>query len=306
VINQVFKPATFIVIFMLSASTLSWAANPFLSGNKKEVTVKKQSLILKVFQPALNISHQFQKQLKIKLTTFARDMRKEPWGKSFWLFLLFSFLYGIFHAIGPGHGKSIAMSYFLSRPGSIVQGFLMGNILTFVHVASAVVVIIVLYFIFKVTGIAQFDELTNTFKIVSYGLLLAVGVYLAGKAISEVKHWQNLDKQSFQETPDMKSLVLTSLVTGLIPCPGAAIILSFSIIMKVMAQGLLAMVFIALGMGLTTSSLALTTILSRKTLMHFIDKRSRLFIWIYLGMAFSGALAIILISSLLLVESIGY
>lgn len=301
--RQAIKPAMIFAIVILSVNTLLWANNPFLASSKKESTMRKQPVILQIFQPVLNFSHQFQKQLKIKLTAFARDMRKKPLGKSFWLFLLFSFLYGIFHAIGPGHGKSIAMSYFLSRPGKVIHGFIMGNILTFVHVFSAVAVILALYFIFKVTGIAQFDQLSNTFKIISYGLLMIVGCYLAGKALYEAWHWQKIEASGGPNALDMKSLVLTSLVTGLIPCPGAAIILSFSIIMKVMFQGLIAMLFIAIGMGVTTSGIAFITIISRKTILRLFDKKAKKFMWVYTSLALSGALLIVTISLLLFLEA---
>ncbi|MCK5241244.1 nickel ABC transporter permease [bacterium] len=299
-----FKSFVIVIFFALSMNVLSWANNPFLAESKKETAFKKPPTILRVFQPVLNFSHQFQKQLKLKLTAFARDMRGKPWGKSFWLFLLFSFLYGIFHAIGPGHGKSIAMSYFLSRPGKVIHGFLMGNLLTFMHVFSAVAVVMTLYFIFKVTGIARFDQLNNTFKILSYGLLIIVGCYLAGRALYEVKKWRQLEAPVVSNTPDLKSLILTSLVAGLIPCPGAAIILSFSIIMKIMFQGLIAMVFIAVGMGVTTSGIALLSIISRKTILSVFDKQSKMFIWAYASLAVSGAAIIVIISLLLLLETL--
>jgi nickel/cobalt exporter len=76
------------------------------------------------------------------LTRFGKEIRKHPYSTSFWLFLLFSFTYGVVHALGPGHGKSIVVSYFLSRPGKYFHGVLMGNMLTFVHVFSAILIVL--------------------------------------------------------------------------------------------------------------------------------------------------------------------
>ena len=40
--------------------------------------------------------------------------------------MLLAFVYGVLHALGPGHGKVIVVSYFLSRDAQIMRGLLMG------------------------------------------------------------------------------------------------------------------------------------------------------------------------------------
>jgi ABC-type nickel/cobalt efflux system permease component RcnA len=41
-----------------------------------------------------------------------------------------AFLFGIVHALMPGHGKSVLMSYHLGRPGRWTQGVATGSLLT--------------------------------------------------------------------------------------------------------------------------------------------------------------------------------
>src|SRR3546814_20295044 len=43
------------------------------------------------------------------------------WRPAFAIVLL-SFLYGVFHAVGPGHGKAVLGSYFLTRPAPVLPG----------------------------------------------------------------------------------------------------------------------------------------------------------------------------------------
>ena len=40
-----------------------------------------------------------------------------------------AFLFGIVHALMPGHGKSVLMSYHLGRPGRRTQGVATGTLL---------------------------------------------------------------------------------------------------------------------------------------------------------------------------------
>ena len=45
-------------------------------------------------------------------------------------FLAICLLYGLLHALGPGHGKTIVVSYFLSRRGKFSQGIALGSLIT--------------------------------------------------------------------------------------------------------------------------------------------------------------------------------
>ena len=174
----------FLVVIFITTD-IAYSSNPFL--NKKDV-IEKKTIPPKVkgniwLKPFIKTSQKYQRIFKQKLTNFAKEMKTDPFGVSFWLFLWFSFLYGVFHALGPGHGKSIAVSFFLSRPGKIMHGFLMGNILTFSHVFSAVILMLILYFIFKSAGLINFDHYSVYLAWVSGILLMGVSVYLIYKSI---------------------------------------------------------------------------------------------------------------------------
>ncbi len=51
------------------------------------------------------------------------------------------FQHGAVHALGPGHGKSIVVSYFLGRPVPPALAFLTGGLNAFVHTGSAIVLV---------------------------------------------------------------------------------------------------------------------------------------------------------------------
>ncbi|MCD4814053.1 hypothetical protein K8S19_10235 [bacterium] len=291
------------VLLTASLAACAYATNPFTGKGalQKKSMLQTKGKVNPWIQPIVTFSQKHQKTFKQKLISFAKQMKEKPFGKAFWLFLWFAFLYGIFHALGPGHGKSIAISYFLSRPGKIVHGFMMGNLLTFSHVFSAVVLVMIFYFVFKVSGLTAFDQFSGYIKVLSAVLLMGVGVYLIGHSIHEYRHWSFAVEEDGRKVPDIKSLVMTSLVTGLIPCPGAAIILSYAILTGIVVQGLLAMIAVSLGMGLTTSSIALFSIVSRRTFLKIVRKSTGHFKIAYTSFSCVGASAIILIAIFMLV-----
>ena len=103
---------------------------------------------------------------------------------------------------------------------------------------------------------------------------------------------------------DLKSLVAVSLATGLVPCPGAAIIFSFAIMLNILVAGLIAMFCIALGMGVTTSAFDLVAITSRRTVLRFFDHHSRVYLFSHAMISLTGSLVIIIISGLFLISQI--
>jgi len=287
------------LLFTFAITFADAAQNPFISGGDKKPKVRKIVKYPRVIQNALLKIAALQKTLRNKLTRFGRDIRQNPYGKSFWLFMLFSFAYGVIHALGPGHGKSIVCSYFLVRPGRFLHGLLLGNMITFIHVSSAIVIVLIFYFVFRTSGMTAFDNISTHLETVSYAFLALIGASLTGRIIYDIKIGRLSNTEQNKLLVDKKGLIAVSLAAGVIPCPGAAIILLFTISLHILITGLLAMFFIATGMGATTSFFAIVTIAAQKTVFRTTSKAKRVFMVCYATMAFMGSLTITAIGALL-------
>jgi len=292
----------FVVLLCCVSNTLAPAAqNPFVSGKKKtrqsENNARKYPQFL---QPILSKITAWQRTLKRQLTRFGKEIREHPYSHSFWLFLFFSFIYGIIHALGPGHGKSIVVSYFLSRPGKYLHGVLMGNMLTFVHVFSAVLIVLFVRFALNIGGGTSFETASRNLEKTSYGLLIFLGLFLLGKCVYELKRGTLAILNNNTESFEIKPLLFTAFATGLVPCPGAALILIFTITQQILFAGLIAMVCVAVGMGATTTLFALLAIASRHTLFRLTARHPKLFTLSHAFISVSGALGITSIGILLL------
>jgi nickel/cobalt exporter len=109
-------------------------------------------------------------------------------GHAFWLLAGVSFLYGIFHAVGPGHGKSVITSYLLVTRQTARRGIVISFAAGLLQAMTAIVVVLCAAVILKVTAIGM-TQTTDWFLIFSYGLVAAVGAWLLwSKALGRSHH----------------------------------------------------------------------------------------------------------------------
>jgi nickel/cobalt transporter (NicO) family protein len=108
-------------------------------------------------------------------------------GHAFWLLAGVSFLYGIFHAVGPGHGKSVITSYLLVTRQTARRGIVISFAAGLMQAVTAIVVVLGAAVILKATAIGM-TQTTNWFLIFSYGLVAAVGAWLLWSKIAGRGH----------------------------------------------------------------------------------------------------------------------
>jgi len=230
--------------------------------------------------------NQWQDYIKDIMTDFGNEMKKNFWGKSLYLFIFFSFLYGIVHALGPGHGKSIVTSYFIARPGEYYLGILMAFVLSITHALSGAIFVLVMTFIFK--SPVLFASAMPVER-VSYALLIVIGLVLFIHGIIDA-----LKKDKEPSNHDIKQLLIVAITTGMIPCPGAAIILIFSISINFVTIGMMALLAMGIGMGFTTSIFALVAIFSRNSISSMRRFSQRAYHFFHTALSICGAITIIL------------
>jgi len=250
-----------------------------------------------------------QKMLTLKLNGFGMDIRDNPFGPALWMFLGFSFLYGVVHAVGPGHGKTVVCSYFLANPGSLFSGAIMGNVITFVHMGSAAAAVAIAYMVFS-TGMGGFAEASRALQPASYALLALMGLFLMGKALRDIIKGGMITDPSCAactsaptEDQNIKRVLTVSFITGLIPCPGAAVILAFAIGQDILWAGIGAITTMAIGMGLTTTLFAWAAVATRNVTLKFSGSNRKLFNWVYAGLSICGAAVITLFGAALFMSS---
>ena len=109
------------------------------------------------------------------LTGIVKEAKED--GSAVWLLMGLSFLYGIFNAAGPGHGKVVISSYVLANEQSAKRGMIISFLAAFLQGVVAVVLIGAAVFVFNLTSFAV-TEATHWFERASYALIALLGVYL--------------------------------------------------------------------------------------------------------------------------------
>jgi nickel/cobalt transporter (NicO) family protein len=103
---------------------------------------------------------------------------------------LLSFVYGVLHAVGPGHGKTIISSYVVANEETVRRGVIISFIAAGLQALSAVLLVGVLLIALGATGL-QVNAWSNQLETISYAMIALVGLYLLASQVRSVwRRWQ--------------------------------------------------------------------------------------------------------------------
>lgn len=93
-----------------------------------------------------------------------------------------SFLYGVFHAAGPGHGKVVISSYVLANEQQVRRGVALSFASAMVQSLVAISFVLVAALALNMTSMAMGDA-ANWIGIASYGLVALLGLWLIARKL---------------------------------------------------------------------------------------------------------------------------
>lgn len=114
------------------------------------------------------------------LTSSLKQMKAD--GSAGWWLMGLSFLYGVFHAAGPGHGKAVISSYVLANGETLRRGIVISFASALAQAVTAVMVIGLASIVLRMTSIA-ITETTRWLEIGSYAAVAGLGLYLVWRKI---------------------------------------------------------------------------------------------------------------------------
>ncbi|MDB5589287.1 MAG: hypothetical protein JWP26_4257 [Devosia sp.] len=144
-------------------------------------------------EPGLNLPHNgFTVWLQTQQREFYQAMNqalaslKTDW-TAFWLLGGLSFLYGIIHAAGPGHGKVVISSYVLANETQMRRGITLSVISAMIQSAVAVAFVLIAASILGMTSMAM-DVAANWIGIISYSMVALLGLWLVVRKLFNLGH----------------------------------------------------------------------------------------------------------------------
>lgn len=251
---------------------------------------------------------QIQKTLHGMLADHIKAVANNTSGFGYTLIAL-SFGYGVFHAVGPGHGKAVIVTYLGTHKESVSKGIFLSFAAAILQSLIAIALVLVLTTLFKVR-FSQIHNYGNSVALASYALVFLLGFMLVLKAGSGIyktyklsKHIRNShhdhdhgdshdhshDHQNIHHDhdhdhghdhahiPKSNESVWQSLAViitmGIRPCSGAIVVLIYAQLVGVFYYGVFATLLMGLGTGLSVSLIALGALYTRSWLESFISEK---------------------------------
>ena len=252
-----------------------------------------------------------------------------------------SFLYGIVHAVGPGHGKAIISSYVVANEETVRRGIMISFLAAGLQAVSAIVLVGVLLIGMNASGL-QVNTWSNQLESVSYALIALVGLYLLstqsmrlwrrlrdGPAVQSAQsraahshghhghdhhdhhHVQGeacdhiVDARQLAGPFSWRKVMAVVFSVGIRPCTGAILVLVFALTQGLFWAGVAATFAMALGTAITVAVLASLALGSRQLALRLGGANATWANAVWTTCAIGGAMVIFLFGTLLFIASLG-
>ncbi|GGD12847.1 high frequency lysogenization protein HflD [Pyruvatibacter mobilis] len=123
-----------------------------------------------------------QQRLHRALAGAIRTLKAEGSVTAAWALISLSFLYGVFHAAGPGHGKAVLSTYLVTQPTALKKSLALAAASSFMQGVTAIVVVMG---VLTVLGVALRSSgmIVQWLEAASFALVACVGVWLIWRSL---------------------------------------------------------------------------------------------------------------------------
>jgi nickel/cobalt exporter len=256
------KPPALALAFLLfsAACFAQEAPNPFTAHNTKPPTGLFARATGGASAFLFGLMAPIQKTLNENLAEMTRALEGSHSLGGLLIVAALALAYGIFHAAGPGHGKTIVSSFLLANEGKIGQSFIIGYLVAAVHALSALTVVLLLYYIIRGIFATGVEQANRYIQITTFAIITLIGaVMLVRRAMGKGHRHSQLfghrhDSEDHHEEAaalTMRNLLGIAVPAGVIPCPGAVAVILFALSLHMLSVSVLAVSLISVGMGTT-------------------------------------------------------
>lgn len=266
---------------------------------------------------------QVQSELYRELSLGVRALKQDYSLSTAWGLIVISLLYGVFHAVGPGHGKAVITSYLLANERAVRQGIVLSLLSALMQGVTAVVLVMGGAWAFDLAGQRLLDSAWSMEQF-SFGLIAAIGLFMIWMVLTGRGHHHHDHGDHAHDGHDhdhghvalpqtsgdgqgltLRRAVPIILAVGIRPCGGALIVLVFALTNGLVFAGIGATFAMSLGTGLTVSVLAILTLTSKGLVLRFARRDMAWAGRIETGLRLFGGLALLAFGALFLLASIG-
>lgn len=308
----------FLATLLLFSIPIGWAdegASPFGSPSavqlKGTTDIASPGLITQIGRRFVIWQRDVNRAINERLVAIKRGDDRN----AIWAGIAIAFLYGVFHALGPGHGKTVVIGYFLGRSARPWRGVVMAAWIAASHVLGAIVIVGVAHLILVRSLVSPTNELL-WLRMGSYAAIILVGLLMLRDWLRGGDGHMHPDHEPCGREDDVHGHAhvcgagdtkwldrrapleqrLLAVAAGLVPCSGAILILLFTLGNGLILAGIAMSAAIALGMGVTLAGLGVASILLRQQVSLRLPNGGKASRWLSL----SGPVVVVSIGTCLL------
>lgn len=223
----------------------------------------------------LSIQSNFYRSLQAALGRIRTD------GSALSTLLLIGLAYGVFHAAGPGHGKSVISAYLMADEKALRKGLALSLAAALVQALVAIGIVAVMALVLKATASAM-NALTVEVETASFAFVALLGVVMtwrkAGKMLGVAALARDPLSGAQDETCDhvhlpppeeldrltrWRDMAGVALAAGIRPCAGALVVLVFALSQGLFMDGIAATFAMSLGTAITTGLIAVLAVFAK-------------------------------------------
>jgi ABC-type nickel/cobalt efflux system permease component RcnA len=248
----------------------------------------------------------------------------------FWL----SFLYGIFHAAGPGHGKAVISAYLLADGSTIPRGIFISALAALAQAITAIALVGTAAVLLGATARAM-GETVRILELGAYSVIVLFGLALAwrkGRALLQaLAAWRNPlpagahahhhghdhhahdhhaldDHAGHSHGPEpaelkgrgwLKRGLGAIVAVGLRPCSGAILVLVFALSQGIFLTGIVATLAMAAGTAITVAAIAVMAVGAREVAGWLASGQGGFGTVAFRSLELAGAILVIAVGALL-------
>lgn len=174
--------------------------------------------------------------------------------------LIGALIWGSFHALSPGHGKTMISAYLAGTKATLKQAIALGLTTTITHTIGVFAFGLIAWFA------SQYilpEQLSPWLSLISGIFIFAIGFNLIRKRVRKSNHHHH-HHHNENSVASWREIFALGISGGLVPCPAATVLLLSTIALGQIAYGLLLVLVFSLGLALTLISLGVLFIHGKK------------------------------------------
>jgi nickel/cobalt exporter len=229
---------------------------------------------------------------------FMQLISERRMSRSFFLFSMFlATLLGAFHALEPGHGKTLVAAYLVGARGTPWHALLLGLIVTFTHTAG---VFLLGAATMSLSRYVFPEKLYPWMGFASGVLVAAVGLIMFRRRLRGVREGQHShphpgDRGAGDEHTrhahthphpedgqhvSLRQLLGLGISGGIVPCPAALVVLLGAISMGRVGYGMLLIVAFSLGLAMVLVAVGLLVVQAGRVMVRFREDSPMVLRWL--------------------------